>query len=257
MKTNGRKAMLAISALFLGAFLFRPVSAFAGQYENYKAQDLTADLNLAAVLNASPADLPAVSAPSQVIDPADAKAAAASLPDFAQVASTLYRSGQPTQAGIARLKSYGIKTILKLNADAPAETTWAAGAGLDLETVLMSNKQSPTFDQVDAALAIINDPSKQPVLVHCHLGHDRTGAVIGAYRVTVQGWSVDKAAAEAKSMGYSDPSFQDITAYLQGYAAHAHQRTAKTIATAARLSGVAKHTSCRGSEISTVRMQQL
>ncbi|MCX5795129.1 MAG: dual specificity protein phosphatase family protein [Elusimicrobia bacterium] len=160
-------------------------------------------------------------AAAPVADVAAAKAPAAQpLPNFGQVSPTLYRSGQPSQAGVAKIKSAGVKTILKLNVDDPAESDWAANNGLDLETVLMSNKVSPTYDQIDQALAIINDTSKQPVLVHCHLGHDRTGAVVGAYRITVQGWSVDKAAAEAKAMGYSNPNYDDITAYLQGYLAH-------------------------------------
>ena len=170
--------------------------------------------------------LPEAAAP--VASVAAAKAPAAQpIPNFAQVTPNLYRSGQPTQAGVAKIQSQGIKTILKLNADDPAESDWAASDGLGLETVLMSNKVSPTFAQVDAALAIIQDPSQQPVLVHCHLGKDRTGAVIGAYRVVVQGMSVDQAAAEAKSFGYSNPSFQDITTYLQGYLAHARQQAVR------------------------------
>lgn len=173
------------------------------------------------------AALPEVAA-APVADIVAAKAPAAQpLPNFAQVTPNLYRSGQPTQAGVVKIKSAGVKTILKLNADDPAESDWAASDGLDLETVLMSNKVSPTYDQIDQALAIINDTSKQPVLVHCHLGHDRTGAVIGAYRVTIQGVSVDQAAAEAKAMGYSNPSFDDITAYLQGYLAHVRQQSVR------------------------------
>jgi protein tyrosine phosphatase (PTP) superfamily phosphohydrolase (DUF442 family) len=225
MKPSEKKVLLGLGTLLLGAFLFQPAGVFAGQYESLKAQDPLANLNITAVLNQNPSDIPAVVAPAPATEAEAAKAAAATaLPNFAQVTPTLYRSGQPTQAGIATIKSSGIKTILKLNVDLPAETNWAASAGLGLETILMSNKVSPTFDEIDAALAIINDASKQPVLVHSHLGHDRTGAVIGAYRVTVQGWSVDQAAAEAKTMGYSAPGFQDITTYLQGYVAHTHQR---------------------------------
>ena len=157
-----------------------------------------------------------------------AKAAAAQpLPNFAQVASFLYRSGQPNQAGVAKIEGLGVKTILKLNSDDPLESDWAASNGLDLETVPMSPSVSPTYDQIDAALAIINDPAKQPVLVHCHLGHDRTGAVIGAFRVVVQGMSVDQAAAEAKALGYSNPHFQDIASYLTGYLAHVHQQAVR------------------------------
>jgi tyrosine-protein phosphatase SIW14 len=169
------------------------------------------------------AALPEVAA-APAADAVAAQAPAAQpLPNFAQVSAVLYRSGQPAQADVAKIKSLGVKTILKLNADDPLESDWAASNGLALETVPMSNHQSPTYDQVDAALAVINDPAKQPVLVHCHRGHDRTGAVVAAYRVTVQGMSVDQAAAEAKSFGYGAPGFQDITAYLTGYLAHVHQ----------------------------------
>jgi len=139
------------------------------------------------------------------------------LPNFTQVSQGLYRSGQPTPEGVAKLRALGVKTILKLNADEPAESDWAASDGLDFETVLMSNRESPTYDQIDAALAIIDDKSKQPVLVHCHHGRDRTGAVVAAYRVTVQGMSVDQAVSEALSFGYGAPGFQDLKTYLTGY----------------------------------------
>jgi protein tyrosine phosphatase (PTP) superfamily phosphohydrolase (DUF442 family) len=224
MKTGRQKVLFTLNTLLLGAVLFLPAGVSAGQYENLRAQDPLAKLNLTAALNNNFSNAPAVSAPAPVFDAAAEKSAANPLPNFAQVSPGLYRSGQPAQAGMARIQSSGIKTIIKLNDNAPAEADWAASAGLGFETLLMSNKQSPTYDQIDAALAIINDPARQPVLVHCHLGHDRTGAVIGAYRVTVQGWSVDKAAAEAKTMGYSAPGFQDITTYLQGYLAHTRQR---------------------------------
>jgi protein tyrosine/serine phosphatase len=226
MKTNKKQVLLALGALLLGSFLSRPAAVFAGPYENLRAQSPITNINPSAIRNYAIANLPT---PMPGADAETARAAAANpLPNFVQVSPALYRSGQPTQAGVAKLAATGIKTIIKLNTDSPAEADWAAGAGIDLETILMSNKVSPTYDQIDQALAIINDPAKQPVVVHCHLGHDRTGAVVGAYRVTVQGWTVDKAAAEAKAMGYSAPGFQNITTYLQGYLAHTQQRAAIT-----------------------------
>ena len=228
MKASRQKVLLAVSNLLLGVFLLRPVSVSAGPYENLRAQNPIANLNLAAVLNNNFSDMPVVSVPSPVVEADGSVVPLTALPDFAQVTPALYRSGQPTQSDMAQIKNLGIKTILKLNADNQAESSWTANAGLVLETLVMSNVHSPTYEQVDAALAIINDTSKQPILVHCHLGHDRTGAVIAAYRVTVQGWSIDKAAAEAKTMGYSSPNFQDITTYLQGYVAHTHQRATPT-----------------------------
>lgn len=224
MMNNKILFSLALTSL-LSAFFLTPAAVKAGHYENLRAQNPVAALNLAAVRAYSLAELPAA-APLADAEVAYKATAANPLPNFAQVTPQLYRSGQPTQAGVSKIAATGIKTILKLNADSPAETAWAAGTGVVLETLLMSNKVSPTYDQIDQALAIINDAARQPVLVHCHLGHDRTGAVIGAYRVAVQGWPVAKAAAEAKQLGYSAPGFDDITAYLQGYLAHVQQRAA-------------------------------
>ena len=222
MKTSRQNVLLAVSPLLLGAFLLRPVSASSDPYENLRTQNPIINLNLTAVLNHNSLDIPAIPVPAPVVEGDGSVLAVGPLPDFAQVTPALYRAGQPTQEGIAKIKGLGVKTILKLNADNQEESNWAASAGLVLETLAMSNMQSPTYKQVDAALAVINDTSKQPILVHCYLGHDRTGTVIGAYRVTVQGWSIDQAAAEAKSMGYGSPFFQDITTYLQGYVAHTH-----------------------------------
>ncbi|MDB4461879.1 protein-tyrosine phosphatase family protein, partial [bacterium] len=41
-----------------------------------------------------------------------------------------------------------------------------------------------------------------PVLVHCLHGSDRTGAMCAAYRVVVEGWSMEDAIRERKSGGY-------------------------------------------------------
>jgi protein tyrosine phosphatase (PTP) superfamily phosphohydrolase (DUF442 family) len=149
---------------------------------------------------------------------------AQSLPNFSKVSPVLYRSGQPTQAGVDKLSAMGVKTILKLNADDPAEADWAAGDGVTLVGQLLDNHRSPSFAQVDAALAVLADPARQPVLVHCHRGADRTGAVVAAYRVVYGGMSVADAVAEAKSFGYGAPGFDDLTAWLQSYLA---QRPAK------------------------------
>jgi protein-tyrosine phosphatase len=39
------------------------------------------------------------------------------------------------------------------------------------------------------------------VFVHCKRGADRTGAVVGLYRVLRQDWSVDRAYDEARAIG--------------------------------------------------------
>jgi protein tyrosine/serine phosphatase len=36
-------------------------------------------------------------------------------------------------------------------------------------------------------LAVVTDPARQPVLVHCEMGVIRTGALVAAYQVLVEG----------------------------------------------------------------------
>lgn len=173
-------------------------------------------LSLAALL----AILPSLALAGSALEAAKVQAFAPALGNFAKVSAELYRSAQPTQQGVQQLASMGVKTILKLNFDDPAESGWASASGITLVPRLMDNHSSPSYDQIDAALALIADPAtKKPVLVHCHHGADRTGAVVAAYRVKVQGWTVAQAAAEAKHFGYGSPGFQDITAWLNGYLA--------------------------------------
>ena len=50
-------------------------------------------------------------------------------------------------------------------------------------------------------LAQVEEADK-PILVHCQHGEDRTGLVIAAYRVRVDGWSKQTAMDEALKFGY-------------------------------------------------------
>jgi protein tyrosine/serine phosphatase len=56
---------------------------------------------------------------------------------------------------------------------------------------------------MEQALAILENEGAGPVFVHCKRGADRTGAVIGAYRIEHDGWTNDRALAEAKALGMS------------------------------------------------------
>ena len=203
MKTTRWPKLLAIGMLSLGGS-----GVCGGQtLEALKVRDF--------LIPATPAAAPAAMLQAAARNPSTDQA----LPNFHRVSAALYRSGQPNQQGIAQLPAKGIKTILKLNADDPDKSNWASAAGVALVPRLMDNRRSPSYAQVDAALAVINDPARQPVLVHCHLGHDRTGTVVAAYRVTVEGMSVGDAVAEAKALGYSAPGFDDLTTWLNGYLA--------------------------------------
>ena len=50
-------------------------------------------------------------------------------------------------------------------------------------------------------LDALTDPARQPVYVHCQRGADRTGFMVGVYRVEKEGWSAKRAYSEARDIG--------------------------------------------------------
>jgi hypothetical protein len=67
------------------------------------------------------------------------------------------------------------------------------------------NHGIPTFGQVKKMMGMIADPSVKLVLIHCEAGLARTGTVVAAMRIALDGWSVDQATGEAQSHGLSRP----------------------------------------------------
>jgi protein tyrosine/serine phosphatase len=106
------------------------------------------------------------------------------LNNFGIASRGLYRCGQPDREGINSLASIGVKTILKLNSEVPEEYEWCKLVGITL-----TNNQIPTLtntaEVVKALVARLNNLMQiaGPVCVHCEHGRDRTGLIIGAYRL--------------------------------------------------------------------------
>lgn len=53
----------------------------------------------------------------------------------------------------------------------------------------------------ERVLAALQNPPALPMYVHCNVDKDRSSAIIGVYRVRVQGWSREAAIEEAKAFG--------------------------------------------------------
>jgi tyrosine-protein phosphatase SIW14 len=129
------------------------------------------------------------------------------LPNFGCVSSTLFRGAQPTEEGIADLAKRGVKTIIYLrdtDKNSETEEKWAKKAGIKFINVPLGNWFAPEDKRMDRILSHINTRENQPVFLHCKRGADRTGTVIAAYRISHDGWTAEKAKAEAKkfNMGW-------------------------------------------------------
>ncbi len=60
----------------------------------------------------------------------------------------------------------------------------------------------PEAEEAARFLQIVTNPRRQPVLVHCQHGADRTGSMCALYRVTVQGWSKEETLREMTQGGF-------------------------------------------------------
>lgn len=115
----------------------------------------------------------------------------------------LYRSGKLTPAATEKVvHAHGIRTIVDLGAFEPgtrgerlaqrtADALGVVRVRLDLEGDATGN---PNY--YAQALRIMTDPERQPVLVQCGAGSERTGCAIAMYRHLVEGVPMDDAYAE-------------------------------------------------------------
>ncbi|MBI4423694.1 MAG: tyrosine-protein phosphatase [Elusimicrobia bacterium] len=148
------------------------------------------------------------------------------LPNFGQVSAEVFRSGQPNREGLREIRARGARSVLVLRAKvSPEESGEISRLGMSLAHVPMTGIFSPSFESVDHALAALAAPARQPVLVHCRYGKDRTGVVVAAYRVAIQGRPVAEAAAEARRYRCCAPLFKPLEGYLEAYLEH--RRAAK------------------------------
>ena len=115
------------------------------------------------------------------------------LPNFAVVAPGIYRGAAPTTEGLTKLKAQGVRTIIDLRIEKKGQAEEdAAARALGLKRIRIPlGAEAPTEKQVTQFLATLDRAKSEPVFVHCQHGADRTGAMIGIYRVSRQGWSFE------------------------------------------------------------------
>ncbi|MDZ4813183.1 MAG: dual specificity protein phosphatase family protein [Pseudomonadota bacterium] len=119
------------------------------------------------------------------------------LSNLYRVSPTLYRGAMPDTAGFDALEEMPIASVLSLRWQAdPADATPEDGPRrlhIPIRTWDLEEAHVVEF------LQLASDPANQPMLVHCKHGADRTGTMIAAYRIVVQGWSKEEALAEMKT----------------------------------------------------------
>ena len=134
--------------------------------------------------------------------------------NFHVVAPGIWRSGQPNQESLLRMKQYGLKTVINLrNEDGPMqlwEKALAEKLSLKYCHFPMDAWRRQNKETLKEILRIISDPTNQPVLVHCHAGKDRTGLVIALYKLQFSGARFDDVYKEMLMYGYDEENFPEI-----------------------------------------------
>lgn len=129
------------------------------------------------------------------------------------VPGKIYRSAAPDSHLTMAMLVHGLnlKTVLDLRLDEnrtaygydPREHDWCDALGVHHSPVPMHDDKPILESEFNNALNTIA-VLEGPILVHCEGGRHRTGAVIAAYRVLVEGWTRDRAWKEAEDCGYYD-----------------------------------------------------
>lgn len=144
------------------------------------------------------------------------------LPNLHRVNANLYRSAQPTPEGFVFLGTHTslskadqpIKTVVSLrafNEDAPLVPKTSL---LRLEQIRFKTWH-PEDEDVVKFLRIATTPARQPVLVHCQHGSDRTGTMVAIYRIAYEGWSKAQATDEMVKGGFGyHPIWQNLLRYI-------------------------------------------
>jgi len=126
-------------------------------------------------------------------------------PNFGAVTPAFFRGAQPRAADLEMLRRLGVRTVINLRETAdiwPGEESEVRALGMDYVAVPLQGLGAPTDAQVAQVLNLIeNGPA--PVFVHCEHGSDRTGTIVACFRIKTDGWSAERALAEAKTYGLS------------------------------------------------------
>lgn len=137
------------------------------------------------------------------------------------VSPELVRGGQPDSAGLYYLKKAGIRTIVNLRDlkdKFDAEERESRKLGFNYFNIPMSHSEPIRQSVIHKFLSIVRNPQLQPVFVHCKQGADRTGAMVGIYRIDRHGWGPGQAYQEMLSSNFH-PILRSLTTSVYDYGA--------------------------------------
>ena len=136
------------------------------------------------------------------------------ITNLARVETTVACAGAVTPSAVSEIKKMGFVSIINLRqpteqgADIEGETAAAKTAGINFFNIPFNNA-APSTAVVDQFLQTITQPGNQPAFIHCASGN-RAAAMWFVKRVLVDKWDLDKAGAEAASLGLTNANLKNF-----------------------------------------------
>ena len=142
------------------------------------------------------------------------KDAVPGITNLARVETTVACAGAVTPSAVSEIKKMGFVSIINLRqpteqgADIEGETAAAKTAGINFFNIPFNNAE-PSTAVVDQFLQTITQQGNQPAFIHCASGN-RAAAMWFVKRVLVDKWDLDKAGAEAASLGLTNGTLKSF-----------------------------------------------
>ena len=131
--------------------------------------------------------------------------------NYTRVDASVACGGATSLDTFPELKRRGFRAVINLrrpsepDANVEAEGDAARAAGLKYINLPFNAAAPDAAASVEPFLKAVADPSNLPVFIHSRQAHRAAGMLL-IKRVLVDGWSVDKALAEADVIAFSDRS---------------------------------------------------
>ncbi|HKY30757.1 MAG TPA: tyrosine-protein phosphatase [Pyrinomonadaceae bacterium] len=126
------------------------------------------------------------------------------IKNFGQMDERFYRGARPKERDLKGLAAMGIRTVIDLTDNSREyEQPAVEAAGLRYINIPMVDKKTPSMDQINEFLKVVNDPETGKFFVHCAGGRHRTGVVGAVYRFNHYGWNLEQALEEMERFDFN------------------------------------------------------